>query len=663
MACHPEFVDLVSDDEDEQPVAIPEAAATNRATHVPVNPATSGPPPANGTEKSLSLEDEEVQAYLICYGQRREALTREYMKRRYADLLGSEDAAASLVDSILDLKIQSNVVPRKLPRKDYQRLRTALRDETSDIQVEAIHTKSSHVQVPIESGPCSEEPKPRGSTFHTSCNISKQKYDEISSFVSQSFSNPKKDHHACTFYCRREFTKRSQVQVRGVPSFLLPLYQGFQRQFVNHSGGKKSYFYVAPCGRRLRNMDEILHYLCICDSKLDVDVFTFDEMRIFLPKKAFSPVRCYSYLQDLSYGKEAQPIPVINSINLDQLDLHKYQYSKERIIDHKALGTISGNEFVSCCSCIDNCQSSDCECKSLCQPLAGRKEDEVRHFPYRYKRLKRSEVTAVFECNNKCPCNFRCPLRVVQHGMKVQVEVFKTARKGWGVRAKQDIPSGSFICTYAAEVLTNSTGESRGDDMYFAALDYIECAEAAKVDYEDAPTHDVTDESDEEDTTNPGALSGMSGEKDMGYKSHSRVESCTSSLAYGRKKLPPRKAKLAAEHRIKKQSTIAQDSAPPQRIRGSLRDILPDREPFVLDAQNRGNVGRFLNHSCQPNCFVQSVFIETHDLRLPHVCVFALSDIIFNEELTWNYNYEVGSVADRQLQCCCGARDCKGRFL
>lgn len=30
-----------------------------------------------------------------------------------------------------------------------------------------------------------------------------------------------------------------------------------------------------------------------------------------------------------------------------------------------------------------------------------------------------------------------------------------------------------------------------------------------------------------------------------------------------------------------------------------------------------GNVGRFLNHSCDPNLEKVNVFVETHDVRLP----------------------------------------------
>lgn len=32
-------------------------------------------------------------------------------------------------------------------------------------------------------------------------------------------------------------------------------------------------------------------------------------------------------------------------------------------------------------------------------------------------------------------------------------------------------------------------------------------------------------------------------------------------------------------------------------------------------------------------------------------------------ELTWDYNYEVGSVVGKVLLCCCGSTECRGRLL
>ncbi len=44
--------------------------------------------------------------------------------------------------------------------------------------------------------------------------------------------------------------------------------------------------------------------------------------------------------------------------------------------------------------------------------------------------------------------------------------------------------------------------------------------------------------------------------------------------------------------------------------------------PHVVDGSRYTNVGRFFNHSCAPNMFIQNVFLETHDLRFSHLAYF-----------------------------------------
>lgn len=84
---------------------------------------------------------------------------------------------------------------------------------------------------------------------------------------------------------------------------------------------------------------------------------------------------------------------------------------------------------------------------------------------------------------------------------------------------------------------------------------------------------------------------------------------------------------------------------------------------YIMDAKKSGNVGRYFNHSCCPNLFVQNVFVDTHDLRFPWVAFFSLDNIRAGSELTWNYNYDVGSVPGKVLYCECGAVNCRGRLL
>lgn len=101
-------------------------------------------------------------------------------------------------------------------------------------------------------------------------------------------------------------------------------------------------------------------------------------------------------------------------------------------------------------------------------------------------------------------------------------------------------------------------------------------------------------------------------------------------------------------------------------------------ETFV-DPAVVGNVGRFLNHSCQPNLLMQPV--RVHSL-IPRLALFASRDIIVGEELVFDYSggynnpppgHEQSSSGDAALlvsrtdslqrkECHCGAKHC-AKFL
>ncbi|XP_064480730.1 histone-lysine N-methyltransferase SETDB1-like isoform X3 [Ornithodoros turicata] len=93
------------------------------------------------------------------------------------------------------------------------------------------------------------------------------------------------------------------------------------------------------------------------------------------------------------------------------------------------------------------------------------------------------------------------------------------------------------------------------------------------------------------------------------------------------------------------------------------RSFFNEEYCYIMDAKNCGNMGRYLNHSCTPNVYVQNVFVDTHDLRFPWVAFFAARYIRAGVELTWDYNYDIGSVPGRIMYCHCGSEDCRGRLI
>ncbi|KAJ8566869.1 hypothetical protein K7X08_019077 [Anisodus acutangulus] len=89
---------------------------------------------------------------------------------------------------------------------------------------------------------------------------------------------------------------------------------------------------------------------------------------------------------------------------------------------------------------------------------------------------------------------------------------------------------------------------------------------------------------------------------------------------------------------------------------------------YCIDAVSVGNVARFINHSCQPNLFVQCVLSTHHDIGLARVVLMAADNIPPLQELTYDYGYILDSVMDRdgkvkQMSCHCGAADCRKRLF
>ncbi|XP_024196929.1 histone-lysine N-methyltransferase, H3 lysine-9 specific SUVH4 isoform X3 [Rosa chinensis] len=97
-------------------------------------------------------------------------------------------------------------------------------------------------------------------------------------------------------------------------------------------------------------------------------------------------------------------------------------------------------------------------------------------------------------------------------------------------------------------------------------------------------------------------------------------------------------------------------------------DVISESDPeYCYDAGSRGNVARYINHSCEPNLFVQCVLREHHDVRLARIVLFAADNIPPLQELSYDYGYELDSVVGpdgkiKKLFCRCGAAGCRKRL-
>merc|ERR1712137_1474279 len=73
-----------------------------------------------------------------------------------------------------------------------------------------------------------------------------------------------------------------------------------------------------------------------------------------------------------------------------------------------------------------------------------------------------------------------------------------------------------------------------------------------------------------------------------------------------------------------------------------------------VDASFKGNLGRFINHSCNPNCRPEIWLVRGQKC----VGIFALRKIEPGEELTFDYRFE--RIGTTKQKCHCGEKNCRG---
>uniref|UniRef100_A0A8C7JSD3 [histone H3]-lysine(4) N-trimethyltransferase n=1 Tax=Oncorhynchus kisutch TaxID=8019 RepID=A0A8C7JSD3_ONCKI len=636
--------------------------------------------------------------------------------------------------------------------------------------------------------------------------------------------------HTCQPACLNRIRPSRPDMHRGRNPLLTPLLYEFRRMTGRRRVNRKMSFHViykSPCGLCLRSMAEIQRYLfqTRCDF-IFLEMFCLDPY--VLVDRRFQPQKPYYYIRDITNGREDIPLSCVNEIDITPPP--DVAYSKERIPEDGVFINTSP-EFLVGCDCTDGCRDkSKCSCHQLTlQATACTPGAQINHTAgYTQKRLEECLPTGIYECNKRCKCcSQMCTNRLVQHGLQVRLQLFKTQNKGWGIRCLDDVAKGSFVCIYAGKILTDDFADKEGLEMgdeYFANLDHIESVENFKEGYEseahcsdsdgsgvdmsrlkNPPSSslalqnknlpkppqrtnaanpaargaggDSSKDGDSDEESNNDKSSDDTFVKDPYYSSSSVWRSYTTrrqakgvmegsqdskdgmSVSVGGKEdrkpppMPEESGKSKVASWLTNQPSTSQATVKMEGLKIEKKDVMTlsdsddvqtissgsddnkEREKrtqgavkrqvavkstrgialknshglmvktggagmgpgggpgghggaqgkggdggdsgpkntrqffdgeescYIIDAKLEGNLGRYLNHSCSANLFVQNVFVDTHDLRFPWVAFFASKRIRAGTELTWDYNYEVGSVEGKELLCCCGSTECRGRLL
>ncbi|KTF82136.1 hypothetical protein cypCar_00032488, partial [Cyprinus carpio] len=514
-------------------------------------------------------------------------------------------------------------------------------------------------------------------------------------------------HHRCCPACL-DGVRPSQVDMhRGQNPLLIPLLFKFRRMTA----------------RRRIDGKEVQEYLFETRGDfLFLEMFCMDPF--VLVNRARPPSTSTSkphlYLPDISDGREVLPVPCVNEV--DNTLAPNISYTKDRV-PAPGVSINTSSDFLIGCDCTDGClDRSKCACHQLTIEATSLRSGGPVDVSagYTHKRLPTTLPTGVYECNPLCRCDPRtCSNRLVQHGLQLRLELFMTQHKGWGIRCKDDVAKGTFVCVFTGKIVNedrmNEDDTVSGND-YLANLDFIEGVEKLKEGYEsEAYCSDTEVESNKKTITmKTGPLwkntlyqeDSSSSEAEIFYVAFSiereepmeldtEQEEMEVSLTSLREKIlshKPHEASKDAQEKVTKQiREDGQETSGPKRCfarksfqrrvkplvttdaKEKMRTALTGNNTrrlfsgedtcYIIDARQEGNLGRFINHSCSPNLFVQNVFVDTHDLRFPWVAFFASKRIKAGAELTWDYNYEVGSVEGKVLLCCCGSLRCTGRLL
>ncbi|XP_069826125.1 histone-lysine N-methyltransferase SETDB2 [Dendropsophus ebraccatus] len=473
--------------------------------------------------------------------------------------------------------------------------------------------------------------------------------------------------------------------------------------------------YKTPCGKGLRDFDDVRSYLSQTKCNfLSLENFSFNtylqlDRNLVIDQVVFQDV-------DISRDTELVPVQICNEINHTRpapFTYRKCPWPRGYFINNFT------DLFIGCCDCTDGCWDVS---KCACLQLTARKLDKAVTLPeeskapgYCYKRLQRPVPTGLYECNVSCKCDRKlCENRLVQHGLQLQLQVFKTKGKGWGVRCLDDLDKGTFVCIYAGKIVMKSVDEK---------LDQSSAERTTSI----CPTI-MGSHSDSEVTASP-SVSGISPTfritpllrggsqtklkkrcifqpKQRNLVGIKRPDTKTSMLQKRRRQLmekgtvtmqhssdeelstpPPaspkrqrsadnedKQEKVKVMHVTRSSNVVtdevgyeSNDNSSSVKHGGKetsdCKDSSTEKNIYFLDASTEGNVGRFLNHSCSPNLFVQHVFVETHCKNLPWVAFFTKSFIKAGTELTWNYNYDIGSTPEKEIACLCGHKKCKQRIV
>ncbi|CAG5918525.1 unnamed protein product [Menidia menidia] len=286
---------------------------------------------------------------------------------------------------------------------------------------------------------------------------------------------------------------------------------------------------------------------CVCGSKVWTALKT--NKKLTEAKKGQISQGERLLCRDISRGYEAVPITCVNGVDSEPCP-GNFRYIPDNCVTSQ-LNIDKDITHLQHCGCTDDCSSSTCTCGQLSVRCWY---DNEGRLPLEFCQW---DPLVLFECNHACSCWRTCRNRVVQNGIRVRLQLYKTEKMGWGVRAMQDISQGTFICEYVGEIITDAEGDKRENDSFLFTLD--------------------------------------------------------------------------------------------NKVGNT----------YCIDARLFGNIGRFINHLCEPNLQAVKVFTMHQDQRFPRIAFFSSRAIKVGDQIGIDYGDNYWRVKSKYFNCQCGSVKCR----